>query len=237
MREGIKMTEQEIKTIHAESFKAVDIAITEFDRALDKHPFKSNLKHTVVLGLAHRLIEFSRGSEAMGRMGLAAANAAMVRMCLETVYKLKAICIGSIPVEDYAKQKEIAQRQSLKRVLKLDSLPEILTTEQQSEYRSELQEIEKLFAPKTGIPEIKISDWADKAGEGIPHAFAYSALSDYVHSGISSLAHIIEVRDDGQVFIQTGPSAYQLESNFEGIRIYLAVAIDAIEQMFADENS
>lgn len=229
------MTEQEIKALHAESLKAVDIAITEFDSTLNKHPFKSNLKHAVVLGLAHRLIEFSRGSEAMGRMGLAAANAAMGRMCLETVYKLKAICIGAVSAEDYAKQKDIAQRQSLRKVLKLDNLPEIFTAEEQSEYRSELQDIEKLFAPKAGVPEIKISDWADKAGEDIQHALAYSALSDYVHSGISSLSHIIDVRDDGQVFIQAGPSTYQLESIFEGIRIYLSVAASAIEQMFADE--
>lgn len=173
----------------------------------------------------------------MGRMGLAAANAAMGRMCLETVFKLKAICIGAVPAEDYAKQEDVARYQSLKRVSKLAIFTEVFTAEEQAEYRTELQRIEETLGPKVGNHEIKLSKWVDKAEEGTTYALAYSALSDFVHSGASSLSHIMEVREHGQVFIQTGPSTHQLQSIFEGIRIYLAVATGAIEQMFSDEIS
>ena len=231
------MTEQEISNQYAEHFRTVGIAIAEFEKTLTAHPFGSNLKHSVVLGLAQRLLEFSRGSEVMGGMGLAAANAAMGRMCLETVFKLKAICSGAVSAEDYAKQESVARHQSLKRVLNLAILPEIFTVEQQAEYQADLQQIEKALGPKVGKHEIKLSEWADKAGEGATYALAYSALSDYVHSGASSLNHIMEVREQEQVFIQTGPSTHQLVSLFDGIRIYLAEATGAIEQMFAGEVS
>lgn len=71
------MTEQEIKTRYAEPISDLQLAITQFEGTLTDRPFRSNLKHAVVLSLAQRLIEFARGSEAVGRMGLAAANAAM----------------------------------------------------------------------------------------------------------------------------------------------------------------
>lgn len=231
------MTQQEIETLHAEFIDGLNLAITQFEKTLSDQTFRSNLKHTVVLGLAQRLVEFARGSEAMGRMGLAAANAAMGRMCMETVFKLKAICIGAIPAEDYATQEDVARYQSLKRALKLDNLSELFSAEQLSEYRQELQQIEDKLGPKVGSHEIKLSTWAEKAGESATYALAYSALSDYVHSGASSISQIMEVREGGQVFIQTGPSTHQLESIFEGVRIYLAVAASAIDQMFADESS
>lgn len=231
------MTEQEIKTLYAESISGLQLAITQFENTLTAQSFRSNLKHTVVLGLAQRLVEFARGSEAMGRMGLAAANAAMARMCMETVFKLKAICIGAVPAEDYAKQEHVSRFQCLKKALKLDELSDLFTAEQLSEYRRELKQIEEDLGPKVGSHEIKLSTWAEKADEGATYVLAYSALSDYVHSGASSISHIMEVRKGGQVFIQTGPSTHQLESIFERVRIYLAVAANAIEQMFADERA
>ena len=160
------MTEQEIKALYAESISALDLAIAQFENTLKDQPFKSNLKHTVVLCLAQRLVEFAQGSKTMGRMGLAAANAAMGRMCMETVFKLKAICIGAVPAEDYAKQEHIARFQSLKRVLKLENLADLFTSEQLSEYRSELGQIEEVLGPKVGSQEIKLSTWAEKAEEG-----------------------------------------------------------------------
>lgn len=155
---------------------------------------------------------------------------------METVFKLKAICIGTVTAEDYAKQERAARHQSLKRALKLNNLTDLFTAENLSEYRRELQQIEKDLGPKVGSHEIKLSTWAEKADEGTTYALAYSALSDYVHSGASSISHIMEVRNGGQVFIQTGPSTHQLESVFEGVRICLAVAASAIEHMFADES-
>ena len=231
------MTEQEIKALYAESIGSLQLSIEQFEKTLADKPFQSNLKHTVVLGLAQRLVEFARGSEATGRMGLAAANAALGRMCMETVFKLKAICLGAVSAEDYAKQEKVARFQSLKRVLNLSNLSDLFTAEELSEYRDELNQIEKDLGPKVGNHEIKLSTWAHKAEEGATYALAYSVLSDYVHSGASSISHIMEVREGGQVFIQTGPSCHQLESIFEGVCIYLTVAASAIEQMFADELS
>ena len=231
------MTEQEILARHAENFSAIHTAIANFDSALNDYTFRSNLKHAIVLGLAHRLLEFSRGSEAMGRAGLAAANAAMGRMCLETVFKLRAICLGAIAPENYAKQEKVAQHQSLKRALSLPNFSDIFSAEQQAEYRTELQQIEQKLGPKIKLHEIKVSEWADRAGANETYVLAYSALSDYVHSGVSSLNHIMEVREQGQVFIQTGPSNHQLTSLLEGICIFLAWATVCIDLMFAYELS
>lgn len=235
MREGVMMTEQEISTHYAENFNAACGAIADFDKALSGHNFRSNLKHTIVLGLAQRLLEFSRGSETMGRSGLAAANAAMGRMCIETVFKLKAICLGTVSPEDYAKQELVAEHQSLKRAMGLPNLSEIFTIEQQTEYHEKLQQIEQELGRKVKLHEIKLSDWADKAGETRTYALVYSSLSDYVHSGASSLSHIMEVRQQGQVFIQTGPSTHQLASMLQGICTCLAIAQEAIDNMFTNE--
>jgi len=233
--EGVRMTEQEILTAYEDNFKAVDASIAGFDNALDKYAFKSTLKHSLVLGLAQRLLEFSRGSEAMGRAGLAAANAAMGRMCLETLFKLKALCLDAVSPEDYVKQERVAQYQSIRRALELPSVSPVFTDEEQAKYRTELQETEL----ELGIPvkkhEIKLSEWAKRAGEERTYALSYSALSDYVHTGVSSLVHMMEVREQGQVFIQTGPSTHQLASLLEGVCIYLALATEAIDHMFANE--
>lgn len=231
------MTEQEILNEHAASFSAVSTSIANFEKAINEQTFRSNLKHTIVLGLAQRLLEFSRGSEAMGRAGLASANAAMGRMCLETLFKLKAICLGTVSPEDYAKQERVAQHHSLNRVLRLPNLSDIFSAEQQDIYRNELQQIEQELGSKVKLHEIKLSTWATSAGEGENHALAYSALSDHVHSGVSSLSHIMEMREEGQVFIQTGPSTHQLASLFNGVCIYLALATKAINAMFASEYS
>jgi len=46
----------------------------------------------------------------------------------------------------------------------------------------------------------------------------------------------MEVREQGQVFIQTGPSTHQLASTLEGVRICLAIAAEAIGHMFTSES-
>ena len=46
------MTEQEIKALYAESIGSLQLAIEQFEKTLADKPFQSNLKHTVVLGLA-----------------------------------------------------------------------------------------------------------------------------------------------------------------------------------------
>lgn len=231
MCEGIVMNEQEISATHLTSFEAVGLAIAEFDSTLSAYPFRSNLLHTVVLGLAQRLIEFSRGSEALGRMGLAAANAAMVRMCLETVFKLKAICQGAVSAEDYVKQELVAQHQSIKRVLNRPGLRDTYTDQQLDELRGEVEHIEQQLGKKIKVHEIKPWQWAEIAGEGDMYALTYSILSDYVHSGATSLSHIMDIRDQGQVFIQTGPSTHQLEMMLQGVCISLAMAKEAIQSM------
>lgn len=231
------MTEEEIEVQYAECLLAIRTTISAFDEGLNKHDFRSNLKHVVVLSLAQRMLEFARGCETVGRTGLAAANAALGRMCLETFFKLKAVCLGAVLPEELVRQEQVVRYQGIKRVLGLQNLSELFSEREQAEFQAEMQRIEQELGPKVGKHEIKLSDWATRADEVGTYTLVYSTWSDYVHTGVSSLSHIMEVREQGQVFIQTGPSVHQLESVVEGVCCHLALAMDVIDQMFANEHS
>jgi len=233
------MMEQDIKERHSTQFLRLDEQISRLDSVLSEHQFLSgNMQHVVVHALALRLIELARGCGVLSKAGLAAANASIGRQCLEVGFKLKAICSGRATHEEYTSQELISRAKSRRWVLENPSALDALGPELGAQLLQEAQEAQEAtrLGEKRSLKEIKPHEWAKRADEVEIYLLAYSVLSDYVHSGPASLWHIVDVKSNGQVFMQTGPSDYLLERVIAGTCLCLASSSDAIQNMFAEEE-
>ena len=226
------MTEEEIQKKHASAFATLDAQLEQLEAAIQETPFLSgNLQHVIVHALALRMLEFARGCKTLARSGLAAANASLGRQCLEVGFKLKAVSGGAVSANCYLEQEIITRGNSLKRVLDLPAAASLLDVDSLAEYRQEYREYQDRKKSLSG--EISIRKWAEHAQEVEVYVFAYSALSDHVHTGAGSLEHITAVTATGQVFMQTGPSDYLLHAVLEGVCHCLASSSTAIRNMNA----
>lgn len=227
------MTEQEIQTKYSAHFSALDAQIVRLEEALHEHPFLSgNMQHVVVHALALRLIELARSCGILSKAGMAAASASLSRQCLEAGFKLKALCNGNATAEDFMTQEIISRAKSRRWVLKNAAARAALGPELAESLANEADEAVRLEETKD-LEEIKPYEWAARAEEIEIYLFAYSTLSDFIHCGPASLGHIFEVKQDGQVFMQTGPSDYLIEHVVEGACHCLASSSNAIEAMFS----
>ncbi|MGV8804840.1 MAG: DUF5677 domain-containing protein [Polaromonas sp.] len=227
------MTEEEIQATYSVQFSSLDEQILQLESELYRHQFLSgDRQHVVVHLLALRLIELARGCRLLAKAGLAAANASLGRQCLEVGFKLKAICNGKATPEDFFNQEIISREKSRSWVLKNPSALAVLSPELRDSLHQESQE-----ASGKKLKEIKPYEWAERAEEVEVHLFAYSTLSDFVHSGPVSLGHIFDVKSNGQIYMQTGPSDYLIDSVIEGTCHCLASSANAIQKMFCDDPS
>jgi hypothetical protein len=230
------MTEQEIQTRYATQFSDLSGQIALLESVLSEHQFLSgNMQHVVVHALALRLIELARGCGLLAKAGLAAANASLGRQCLEVGFKLKAICSGKATPEDYMTQERISRAKSHRWVLKSPSALDALGPVLAAEILQEVQEAARLGNAKE-LKEIKPHEWAERADEVEVYRLAYSTLSDFIHCGPASLDHIVDVKSNGQVFMQTGPSDYLVGRVVEGVCHCLASSSNAIQTMFVGEE-
>lgn len=227
------MTEQEIQKKYAAHFSKLDAQIVRLEAVLREHPFLSgNMQHVVVHALVLRLLELARSCGILSKAGMAAASASLNRQCLEVGFKLKAICSGNATPEDFMTQEFISRAKSRRWVLKNSAALEALGPELAESLAKEAEEAVRLKETK-GLKEIKPHEWAARAEEVEVYLFAYSTLSDFIHCGPASLGHIFDVKQNGQVFMQTGPSDYLLEHVIEGACHCLASSSNAIQAMFA----
>ena len=227
------MTEQEIQTRYAAHFSELDAQIVNLEAVLREHQFLSgNMQHVVVHALVLRLIELARSCGILSKAGMAAASASLNRQCLEVGFKLKAICSGNATTEDFMSQEIISRAKSRRWVLQNAAALEALGPELAKSLAKEAEEAVRLEEIK-GLKEIKPHEWAGLAEEKEVYLFAYSTLSDFIHCGPASLGHIFDVKQNGQVFMQTGPSDYLIEHVIEGACHCLASSSNAIQAMFA----
>ena len=227
------MTEQEIQTRYSVHFCELDAQIVRLEAVLREHSFLSGkMQHVVVHALVLRLIELARSCGILSKAGMAAASASLNRQCLEVGFKLKAICSGNATAEDFMTQEIISRAKSRRWVLQNAAALEALGPELSKSLAKEADEAVRLEETK-GLKEIKPYEWAARAEEIEVYLFAYSTLSDFIHCGPASLGHIFDVKQDGQVFMQTGPSDYLIEHVIEGACHCLASSSNAIQSMFA----
>lgn len=228
------MTEQEIQTSYAVQFSDLDAQIVRLETAIQEHPFISgNMQHVVVHALALRLIEFSRSCGILSKAGMAAASASLNRQRLKVGFKLKAICSGKATPDEFMHQEIISRTKSRRWLLNSPAALEALEPELARNLAKEAEQAIQLGEAK-GLKELKPHEWAARAGETEVYLFAYSTLSDFIHCGPSSLGHIVDVKQDGQVFMRTGPSDYLLAHVIEGVCHCLASSSSAIQSMFAE---
>ncbi|MFN3437632.1 MAG: DUF5677 domain-containing protein [Acidovorax sp.] len=247
------MTEQEIEKKHAAIFEALRKEIARLNQVLETNEFSSeNPQHVATHQLALRLIEFSTGCHMLAKAGLAAANAATGRTCLEVGFKLKAICKSMSAADIYNKQEDMDRLAKLKPILSNQEMRAYFSEEDLKSWDNEILEIEsELNKTKTDASKNHASvrakksrkrashdkktvySWAVDAGEEEVYRFAYSIFSDFTHSGPGSMKHICNVSSKGQFFMQTGPSDHMVDQVIGSVSHCLASASNAIEGLFA----
>lgn len=237
MCEGVTMTEEEIFAAYEQDFLSLAQHVARLEGVLEAHPFMSvNLQHVVVHALALRLIELAKGCDRLGRAGLAAANSAMGRLFLEIAFKLKAVSLSEADARDYALQEQVSRYANLKKILTSPSARTAVQRDTLDEYLAEMAAIEEELGSKVASRHVAARDWAKRAGQEEIYLFAYAAFSEFVHAGPGSLAHIMETRAEGQIFMQTGPSAHLLQRVLAGVCLQLESSACAIEEMFGRER-
>lgn len=246
------MTEQEIEKKHAAIFEALRKEIARLNQVLETKEFSSeNPQHLAAHQLALRLIELSTGCQMLAEAGLAAANAATGRTCLEVGFKLKAICKNIRVADLYNKQEDMDRLAKLKPILSNPKMRAYFSEGDLKSWDNEIVEIEselkkKIEATKNHAParakkgrkkasheKKTVYSWAVDAGEEEVYRFAYSILSDFIHSGPGSMKHICDVSSKGQFFMQTGPSDHMVDQVIGSVNHCLASASNAIEGLFA----
>lgn len=238
------MTEQEIHNKHADSFADLQAQIDQLDIVLVEGAFISgNLQHVVVHALALRLIEFARGCRLVAGAGLPSAHATLGRQCLEVGFQLKSISRGTVSPEAYFAQALLKKSKELKKISESDELRSIFTAEQLNDFERQMQNLERELkeaelqvAPRK-LKTITVEQWAAYAQETYSYATVYAVFSAHVHSGASSIGHIVDVCEKGQVLMQTGPSDYLLQDLLFGVNSCLASCAQDIQSMFAASST
>ncbi len=180
--------------------------------------------------LAARIHTNTLGCTALARAGLSAELQALMRVGLEAVFKLKAICLDADLSKVYANESLYARRVALKAIL--DELKEAFSTEQLQQAEADRAALEdEMKALELPKQDRSVAMWARDAQMAGLYRSLYAVSNSYVHSGASSLRDWV-TEEDSVLCLKTGPFDIEIDKGLLAAAANLHTAWLALSALF-----
>jgi hypothetical protein len=180
---------------------------------------RNSLQQVVVAAMIPRLLTAFQGAVIVAERGMPAETEVLVRKVIEVIFRIRALERNPSMAERYVKSDDVSRRDTIKRLLELESV-ERTPEEQQDLQRRHADLAEQVSRERTHAPTTR--DYAEQAGLLDYYKTAYTHFSQSAHLNSRDLEAVVQTNQNGDLLsIQYGPSE-------AGIHATLCTAMEAV---------